>query len=169
MFFNSRSSSVIIETGKRRRRRALRAHRRGLLLLLEPLEELDARLGLDLLAGLAADLLGVGRRADLARAVDLRAVDGGDEALEPELAVDDLGLAAIGVLQLALKLSMHVCDKMMQIRRVTAVVSTSHVINSGGCSWLWHTTPGKLPATQSTKRTLHYSAWDCACTACGPI
>ena len=33
-----------------------------------------------------------GRRAVLARAVDLRAVDGGDEALEPELAVDDLGL-----------------------------------------------------------------------------
>ena len=28
-----------------------------------------------------------------ARAGDLRAVDGGDEALEPELAVDDLGLA----------------------------------------------------------------------------
>ena len=71
LFFNSRSSSVIIETGKRRTGRALRAHRRGLLLLLEPLEELDARLGLDLLAGLAADLLGVGRRADLARAVDL--------------------------------------------------------------------------------------------------
>ena len=68
--------------------RALRAHRRGLLLLLEPLEELDARLGLDLLAGLAADLLGVGRRADLARAVDLRAVDGGDEALEPELTIE---------------------------------------------------------------------------------
>ena len=43
LVFNSRSSSAI-ETGKRRRR-ALRAHRRGLLLLLEPLEELDARLG----------------------------------------------------------------------------------------------------------------------------
>ena len=82
LFFNSRSSSVIIETGKRRGR-ALRAHRPGLLLLLEPLEELDARLGLDILAGLAADLLGVGQRADLARAVDLRAIDGGDEALEP--------------------------------------------------------------------------------------
>jgi len=58
LVFNSRSSSVIIETGKRRRR-ALRAHGLGLLLLLEPLEELDTRLGLDLLAGLAGDLLGV--------------------------------------------------------------------------------------------------------------